>query len=80
MGVDDLGNPDNFFVRVVCAGSVTPHISHSPEKNKINTNGYKRVGVQKVCAGRFETSKLINLNVGDGQHKHIWKLGNAYSG
>ena len=45
-----------------------------------NANGYKREGVQKVRAGRFETSKFINSNGGDGQNKNIWKLGNSYSG
>ena len=45
-----------------------------------NTNGYKREGVQKVCAGRFDTSKTITSNVGYGQHKNISKLGNSYYG
>jgi hypothetical protein len=45
-----------------------------------NTNGYKREGVQKVCAGRFETIKFINSNVRDGQNENIGKLGNLYSG
>ena len=44
-----------------------------------NTNGYKREGVQKVRAGKFETSKFINSNGGDEQNKHIRKLGNSYS-
>ena len=44
-----------------------------------NTNGYKREGVQKVSAGRFETSKFITSNVGNGQNKNIRKLGNSYS-
>ena len=45
-----------------------------------NTNGYTREGVQKVRAGRFETSKFINSNGGDGQNKSIGKLGNSFSG
>ena len=32
--------------------------------------------MQKVCAGRFDTSKFTNSNVGDGQTK----LGSSYSG
>ena len=34
-----------------------------------NSNGYKREGVQNVRAGRFETPKFINSNVGDEQNK-----------
>ena len=45
-----------------------------------NTNGYTREGVQKVRAGRFDTSKFINSNVRDGQNENIGKLGNLYSG
>ena len=45
-----------------------------------NTNGYKREGVQKVRAGRFDTSKFINSDGGDGQNENIAKLGNLYSG
>ena len=39
-----------------------------------NTNGYTREGVQKVRAGRFETSKFINSNGGDGQNKTFENL------
>ena len=42
-----------------------------------NTNGYKRENVQKVRAGRFETSKLINSNIEDGPNENIGKLGNS---
>ena len=45
-----------------------------------NTNGYKREGVQKVCAGRFDTSKSINSNGRDRQNENIRKLGNSCSG
>ena len=45
-----------------------------------NTNGYKREGVQKVRAGRFDTSKCKHSNVGERQTKTIGKLGNSYSG
>ena len=44
-----------------------------------NTNGYKREGVQKVCAGKFQTSKFINSNGRDGQNENIGRLGNLYS-
>ena len=36
--------------------------------------------MQKVRAGRFDTSKFINSNVRDGQNENIGKLGNLYSG
>ena len=36
--------------------------------------------MQKVRAGRFDTSKFINSNVRDGQNENIEKLGNLYSG
>ena len=36
--------------------------------------------MQKIRAGRFDTSKLINSNVRDGQNENIGKLGNLYSG
>ena len=36
--------------------------------------------MQKVRAGKFATSKFISSNVGNGQNKNIWKLGNSYSG
>ena len=45
-----------------------------------NTNGYTRESVQKVRGGRFDTSKIINSNVGDGWNENIGKLGNLYSG
>ena len=45
-----------------------------------NANGYKREGVQKIRAGRFDTSKLINADGGNGQNENIGKLGNLYSG
>ena len=45
-----------------------------------STNDYKREGVQKVRAGRLDTSKSKNSNVGDGQNEYIRKLGNLYSG
>ena len=44
-----------------------------------DTNVYKREGVQKVRAGRLDTSKFINSNARYGQNEHIWKLGNSYS-
>ena len=31
-------------------------------------------------AGRFETSELINSNVGYGRNENVWTLGNSYSG
>ena len=45
-----------------------------------NGNGYTREGVQKVRAGRLDTSKFIRSNVRDGQNENIGKLGNLYSG
>ena len=36
--------------------------------------------VQKVRAGRFETSKFTSSRIGDKQNKSIWKLVNPYSG
>ena len=45
-----------------------------------NTYSYKREGVQKVCAGGFDTSQHINSNVGDGQDENIKKIGNSNSG
>ena len=36
--------------------------------------------MQKVRAGRFDTSKFINSNVRDGQNENIRKLGNLHSG
>ena len=43
-------------------------------------NGYEREGVQKVRARRFDTSKFINSNDGNGQNENIRKLGNSDSG
>ena len=45
-----------------------------------NTSGYTRAGVQKVRAGRFDTSNFVNSNVRDGQNENIAKLGNLYPG
>ena len=36
--------------------------------------------MQKVCAGRFDTSKFISSNGKHGQNKNICKLGNSNSG
>ena len=36
--------------------------------------------MQKVCAGEFDTSKIINSNVRDGQNENIGKLVNSYFG
>ena len=53
-------------------GSTRPDPSGSADPTTMtNANGYKREGVQKVRAGRFETSKFINLNGGDGQNENI---------
>ena len=38
------------------------------------TNGYKREGVQKVRAGRFETSKVINRKAEMGSTKTFENL------
>ena len=42
-----------------------------------NTNGYIREGLQKVRAGRFDTSKILNPNVTDGKNENI---GSSYTG
>ena len=36
--------------------------------------------MQKIRAGRFDTSRFINSDGGDGQNENIGKLGNLYSG
>ena len=43
------------------------------------TDGYKRGDVQKVSARRFEISKILNSNDGDGQNESIRKLATSYS-